>query len=146
MSLPQHIFTFVFLIASIAAGGHQQKTADPCADMQSQAEANRCTAAQYAKAESEMNALYGKLVDVMEKGLAEARRSNDADGVKYMEPGLTGLKEAQSAWIAYRKLHCAAARQRFEGGSIMPAIWNSCMKQLTEHRIEELKQAYEDDE
>ena len=146
MSTPQHVFTFALLIASVTAGSRQQKTADPCTEPQSQVDSNRCTAAQYAKAESELNALYGKLVEVMEKGLAESRRSSSDWEIKYMENGLSGLKEAQSAWIAYRKLHCAAARQRFEGGSIMPAIWNSCMKQLTEHRIEELKQAYEDDE
>ena len=136
------VLFIVFGPAQQKTGG-KQSSQDPCAGAETQAEANRCTTQQYGEADARLDSLYRKLLGELEKELADARRMKNADQIKYVEKGLTGLKEAERAWIRYRDLHCQAAAQQFEGGSIKPTIWNSCMTQVTEHRIEELKQAYE---
>jgi uncharacterized protein YecT (DUF1311 family) len=104
---------------------------------------NQCAALQYKIADASLNALYQRLVAALEKDLAGARRDKNPDQIKYCETGLLELKEAERAWIQYRDLHCKAAKQQFEGGSMSPAVWSACMKLVTEHRIAELKQAYE---
>ena len=56
------------------------------------------------------------------------------------------LKAAETAWIKYRDLQCEAAGQQYEGGTIRLSVENMCMSMTTEHRIQEIKQAYEDGE
>lgn len=136
---------FTFLFALLLGMGPAQKQ-DLCADPQSQLEMNRCAAAEYQKANAELNALYDRLIKNFEKDVSDARRENDADQMKYAETGLGDLKAAECAWIRYRDLHCKAVEQRFEGGSMKPLIWTSCMKQVTDHRIDELKESYETNE
>jgi len=53
------------------------------------------------------------------------------------------VKVVQKAWIRYRDLHCEAAKSEFEGGSMSPMVWAQCMAMTTNHRIEEIKAAYE---
>jgi uncharacterized protein YecT (DUF1311 family) len=131
----------IVLLASVLS--HSQQRPDPCADLQSQAEMNQCSTLQYKIADASLNALYQRLMTALEKDLAEAQRAKDPDQIRYCETGLSDLKEAERAWLQYRDLHCKAAKRRFEGGSMSPAVWSACMKQVTEHRIAELKQAYE---
>ena len=139
------MLTILFALLLASAAPQKQQASNPCADPQSQLEMNRCAAAEYQKADSGLNALYDRLIKTLEKDVSDAHRENNADQIKYSETGLNDLKEAERAWIQYRDLHCKAAEQRFEGGSIRPLIWSGCMRQVTEHRIDELKGAYENE-
>ena len=53
------------------------------------------------------------------------------------------LKAVQRQWVRYRDLHCSAVRAQYEGGTISPMMWTTCMTETTNHRIEELKHGYE---
>jgi uncharacterized protein YecT (DUF1311 family) len=79
----------------------------------------------------------------MEKGLATAQQENDEDQKKYESTAIEKLKAAERAWIQYRDLHCDAAEQQIDGGSMSPMVRAECMRETTEHRIQELKHAYE---
>jgi uncharacterized protein YecT (DUF1311 family) len=137
------MLTFLFALLLASAAPKKQQASNPCADPPSQLQMNRCAAAEYRKVDAELNALYDRLIKNFEKDVNDAHRENDANQIKYSETGLNELKEAERAWILYRDLHCKAAEQRFEGGTIRPLIWSGCMRQVTEHRIDELKGAYE---
>lgn len=134
----------VLLLVSVCAHSLQKPLVpNPCGEQQSQAEMNRCAAWKYKKAEAALNARYEALIFDLEKDVNDARRKSDAYMLKYSETGLNELKDAERAWLRYRDLHCKAAEQRFEGGSMSPAVWSDCMQRVTEHRIDELTQAYE---
>jgi uncharacterized protein YecT (DUF1311 family) len=114
-----------------------------CDQAQSQMELNQCSGQQYRKADDRLNAVYRKALDFMQKDLSDARAHGDADEEKYNLAAIEKLKAADKAWIQYRDLHCDAARHQVGGGSMSPMVWAFCMTGTTQHRIGELKDAYE---
>jgi uncharacterized protein YecT (DUF1311 family) len=99
---------------------------NPCASATTQQEMNQCSATEFQKADERLNRIYGKLM----------KSFND-------EESKTSLRTIEKAWIQYRDLHCGAVRRQYEGGSMAPMVLASCMTTVTNHRIEEIKAAYE---
>ena len=96
-------------------------------------EINQCSAEKYHKADALLNDLYSKLARQFQADIQEWTQKHNADQTLYETNGLQKL----------RALHCEAPRQRVEGGSISPMVWADCMTEVTEHRVMELKSAYE---
>ena len=71
------------------------------------------------------------------------RRERDDARAKQAETAVEKLRAAEMAWIHYRDLHCDAVKQQYEGGSIAPLEWSTCMTETANHRIAELKSGYE---
>jgi uncharacterized protein YecT (DUF1311 family) len=107
-------------------------------------EMNQCSGEQYKKADARLNVVYRKALTLLTTDLDKARNRNDNDETKHVEISIQKLKAAERAWIQYRDLHCDAAGHEYEGGSMRPMMWADCMKLTTEHRIADLKEAYED--
>jgi uncharacterized protein YecT (DUF1311 family) len=82
-------------------------------------------------------------MEYLQEDLAHA---TDQDLKKSAQTAIDDLKAAELAWVKYRDLQCEATGQQYEGGSIRPTIYSSCISMLTEHRIEEIKAAYENGE
>ncbi|HEX9456643.1 MAG TPA: lysozyme inhibitor LprI family protein [Candidatus Acidoferrum sp.] len=116
---------------------------NPCDWAKTQQEMNQCSAEQYRKVDAHLNDVYGKLVHLMEKDLSDDHQRNDLQQMKFDDMAIQKLKAAERAWIHYRDLHCDAARHQIGGGSMSPMVWADCMTNLTDRRIEELKDAYE---
>ncbi len=128
-------FTLTIALFFFAIIGSAQKTKEgakealqkgPCDAAATQLELNQCFGEQFRKADAHLNKIYASLLKQLGSGTAVQK-----------------LKMAEKAWIQYRDLHCEAARSEFEGGSISPMVWAQCMAATTDHRIEELKDAYE---
>jgi uncharacterized protein YecT (DUF1311 family) len=120
-----------------------QASSNPCDRVNTQTEMNQCTGDEYRKADAHLNAVYQKLLASLKKNVADAQKANDAQRKGNVEDALQNLKAAEKAWLVYREGHCAAAKQQYEGGSISPMVYANCMQLVTNHRIEELKAAYE---
>ena len=54
-------------------------------------------------------------------------------------PDKERLEEVQSLWVKYRDAHCRWQAGFFEGGSVQPMMYSTCISALTWNRIEELK-------
>ncbi len=132
--------TFALTIALVffAILGSAQKTKEgaegalqkgPCDAAATQLELNQCYGEQFRKADAHLNNIYANLLKQMQSEVA-----------------IQKLKVAEKAWIQYRDLHCEAAKYEYEGGSMSPMVWAQCMATTAEHRIEELKAAYESGE
>lgn len=106
------------------AKGTPQK--GPCDAAMTQLYLNQCYGEQFQKADAHVDKLYASF-------LKQTRGDTAIQRVKTVE----------KAWIRYRDLHCEAAKSEVEGGSISPMVWSQCMTMTTEHRIEELKAAYQ---
>jgi uncharacterized protein YecT (DUF1311 family) len=95
-------------------------------DAQTQAEMNLTSQQDFQKADAELNKIYKevmKLLDENEKQL---------------------LIKAQKDWIKFRDSHCAFEASEFEGGSMQPLIYSSCLTERTKARVEDLKSIFED--
>ena len=116
--------------------------ANPCDSAQTQTDMNQCSGEQYSKADARLNSLYTKLTSLLEKDAATDRPKRKTGGKEQRQTAIQKLRAAERAWVQYRDLHCDAARDQFEGGSMSPMVWSDCMTKITEHRIDELKDAY----
>jgi uncharacterized protein YecT (DUF1311 family) len=132
-----------FLILLLTIGSTQQGTpsrggcdtqAGPCASASTQADLNSCYGEQYSKADAHLNTVYHDLLKRFSAGSSHDQKQNES---------IQRLKSAHRAWLTYRDLHCSIARDQYEGGSVTPMVWAICMETVTQHRIEELTAAYE---
>lgn len=139
----------VFFVVSL--GSAQKKSpakksvVDPCAKAETQFEMNQCTAERYRRSDKRLNEVYDRISNSLQKDLQFAQTRKDENQVKYNTTILDNLKSAQRAWLVYRDLHCSAAKQIYEGGTIAPTIHAGCLQQVTDHRIKELRDTYESD-
>jgi uncharacterized protein YecT (DUF1311 family) len=95
----------------------------PCGDTVTQAEANACARQEYQKADAEMNKVYGRLMTE----LADYK-GNDQQK----------LQRAQALWLQYRDANCESEVSIYQGGSIRPAVYNSCLASVTRERARRL--------
>ena len=103
----------------------QKPQSGPCNAARTQLELNQCFGEEFRKADAQLKNIYSRLVEHRQVAAVEK------------------LKAAQKVWTQYRDLHCEAARDEYEGGSISPMVFAQCMTTTTRHRIEELNAAYE---
>lgn len=81
-----------------------------------------CAMSEFSKADLRLNEVYQEL-----------KTSNvNIDGK-------TLLINAQLAWIQFRDSNCEYAAERYQGGSIQPYIYYSCLTRLTQERIGHLE-------
>ncbi|HVF67259.1 MAG TPA: lysozyme inhibitor LprI family protein [Pyrinomonadaceae bacterium] len=108
---------------SAAASAQRRDAGDPCRDPQSQAEMNMCAAKRFKAADAELNKVYNRLV---------SKLGDDADR-------LARLKTVEVSWLKYRDDNCDYEASAFEGGSMKPLIYSSCMARMTKARTAELR-------
>jgi|HubBroStandDraft_2_1064218.scaffolds.fasta_scaffold150528_2 uncharacterized protein YecT (DUF1311 family) len=141
--MPNVLSVATFLLLFLTLGSTQQTTspkggcdtqADPCDSASTQSDMNLCYGEQYSKADARLNTVYQDLLKQFANGSGQYEEQN--------EP-IQKLKAAEHAWLTYRDLHCSAAKDLYKGGSMAPMVWSMCMETVTQHRIEELNAAYE---
>jgi len=131
---------FIFLAIGSPQMGTSPKggcdtQADPCGSASTQRDMNLCFGQQYSKTDALLNTVYRDQIKRLSTGPSPDQKQNES---------IERLKQAQRAWITYRDLHCSIARDQYEGGSMAPMVWSMCMETVTQHRIEELNAAYND--
>jgi uncharacterized protein YecT (DUF1311 family) len=88
---------------------------------QTQSEMNVAANVKYKKADAELNKVYKQLMAILDQN----------------EKIL--LIQAEKDWIKYRDSHCKFDASQYEGGSIQPLIYFTCLEELTKKRIAEIK-------
>lgn len=141
----------MFLALLAGASSEQQSTkseaqsgrANSCDAANTQVEMNQCSADEYKKADAHLDTVITNLIRLLQKHSGHARQQSGGEQRKPEPPAVDKLRAAQGQWIRYRDLHCSAVRAQYEGGTISPLMWTTCMTETTNHRIEELKHGYE---
>lgn len=118
------LLAFTLSCAALLNVAHAQRRGvkDPCSDPQSQAEMNMCAAKKFKAADAELNRVYNRLV---------SKLGDDAGR-------LARLKTAEVSWLKYRDDNCEYEASAFEGGSMKPLIYSSCLERMTKGRTAEL--------
>jgi uncharacterized protein YecT (DUF1311 family) len=99
----------------------------PVAFAQTQMEINQEAADKYKKADLDLNKVYKQLMSI-----TKDQKKKDL------------LIKAQRAWIIYKEAHCNYEESFYEGGSMQPTVYFSCLQEVTEERIKQLKVAIEE--
>ncbi|MFZ0883520.1 MAG: lysozyme inhibitor LprI family protein [Candidatus Acidiferrales bacterium] len=150
--MPRSLLAVIFVVALASASSFAQpgarspsqaEQANPCDAAKTQMEMNECSAEEYKRADAHLNAVYANLVRLLQKESGHPQQQNGKEQRKPETFAVDKLKAAQRQWIRYRDIHCSAVRAQYEGGTISPMMWTTCMTETTDHRIEELKHGYE---
>lgn len=99
------------------------------ASAQTQHEMNAEAAAEFAKADKELNEVYAKVLGVLDDTSKEK------------------LKKSQRAWVAYRDAEADfSADAEARGGSMWPLVHEGTRTRLTKERVRSLKELLIEDE
>lgn len=116
------LISLTVLICSVSGASFSQErraTDVPCGENGTQAEANACARQDYQKADAQLNKTYRQLMT----GLAAFKGKDQQQ-----------LRRAQALWIQYRDANCESEASIYLGGSIRPAVYNSCLASVTRER------------
>ena len=116
--VPAILFSFALLAAAPA---QKRAQSDNCDDPQSQSEMNICADKKFKAADAALNRVYSQLASKLD---AAARAK---------------LKAAEVSWLKYRDDNCDYEAAQFEGGSMQPLIYSSCLGRMTKARTDELR-------
>jgi uncharacterized protein YecT (DUF1311 family) len=97
--------------------------AEVCDDPQTQSDINYCAQYAFAKADAELNDVYGRLKAAY--SLYAAPRS--------------ALVAAQRAWLAFRDAECKQDEAAADGGSVAPMVSLQCQTRLAIARSQQLQ-------
>jgi uncharacterized protein YecT (DUF1311 family) len=103
-----------------------------------QQELNQFAASHYKNADRQLNFVYKEVLD----RLREQGKGSQPDDQRWARTSINNLVATQRAWLRYRELNCAAARQQYEDAPAAPMVWSECMASMSEIRVKELKLAY----
>jgi uncharacterized protein YecT (DUF1311 family) len=92
---------------------------------QTQAEMNQSAFEEYQKSDVELNKVYSQLLQKLD---------NDEKLL---------LIKAQKDWIKFRDSHCTFEVYVYEGGSMQPMMYASCLRERTDARVKDLKDLME---
>ena len=93
-------------------------------DAENQAAMTQCAGQAYQASDAELNRLFHEI---------RQRLGDDADKWRL-------LRGAERAWIAFRDAECTFSASGVAGGSAYPMVYELCLDDLTQKRIEELRQ------
>jgi len=111
----------VALLVSWPVSGKSADTRVDCRDGgRTQLEINTCAGQEAEAAKKRLAALLAELDTVL------------------TPPARTSLATVQTRWVAFRDLDCKWEQAAFEGGSVAPAVYASCVTSQTEQRIQRL--------
>ncbi|MEC4803278.1 MAG: lysozyme inhibitor LprI family protein [Jaaginema sp. PMC 1079.18] len=105
----------------------QSPSTPDCDNATTQMEMNFCAAQDAKDADTALNQVYQQLRGTI---------NNEAQTQR--------LISAQKAWITFRDADCEYSQRRYDGGSIMPMIYSSCIADRTRQRTQELQMYLED--
>lgn len=93
-----------------------------CKSPQTQAAINTCVSSSAEVADQKLNQVYQQLKSALKGSQREKL-----------------LIDAELMWVRFRDTNCAFERSSYQGGSIAPSIYYSCIEQTTKQRTEQLE-------
>lgn len=103
---------------------------EDCMEASTQLDLNDCAAQDFQTQDADLNDAYASAKDILQ--------GVDADLAPKDQGAAKALQEAQRAWITFRDAGCKAEAYLYEGGSIRPMIYSSCLARVTAARAQDL--------
>jgi len=92
----------------------------------------------FSQSQSEMNEEAHNAFTLADKKMNEAYKLILQNLSSKAEKDL--LIISQKAWVVYQEAHCKSIANAYEGGSMQSMIYNGCMENITNERINQLNQ------
>lgn len=108
--------------SSVASTNGKMVSGLDCKSPETQAAINTCASLSAEAADKALNQVYQQLKSALKGSQREKL-----------------LIHAQLLWIRFRDTNCVFERSNYQGGSIAPSIYYSCIEQMTKQRTEQLE-------
>lgn len=123
------LFISLTLLAGLISTNSLAATEDECdSNDTSNLMMKICVAADYQKADEKLNTIYKQMASSLKKENSEMSKEI-----------LSRLVKAQKAWVGFRDAECDLQATEMLGGTGEGLVALACLKDLTEKRVEELK-------
>src|ERR1700730_8473082 len=119
--------TTIIIVCFLGVVGFAQKertARDPCKDPMTQVDMDLCSRREYEKADAEMNLVYKQLM---------------LELAGYEINHRPKFEETHSLWLKYRDANCDGDASIYEGGTIRPTVYYSCLASITQERTKRIK-------
>lgn len=130
-------YATIILIASTIPS-QAQTTDEPevdCNNAMTQLEMNICAGRSARESDRQLNLAYQKVLNTYK---------TEEIAPKYRTLRRETLITAQLAWIKYRDTNCKWQTSKYDGGSIQPLVYASCIDRMSKERTQELLQSIEE--
>ena len=135
------ISAVVAVTCGLSAGlGAQGNASDPCGNKETAIETRECYTREQTRVNAEADKLATSLAADMRKQAEDAALGAAASDL--LRKGAAALLQSQTTWKSYRDQHCQAVAFSFTTGSGAGTAHESCLLQLAQTRMSELKAAF----
>jgi uncharacterized protein YecT (DUF1311 family) len=114
------------------------KSADPCQNKRSSVEERECYAREQARINAEADSLATKIAAAFRKD-AQDHPDDGAVVQELTRKAASAVLQSQKSWRDYRDQYCRAVEFSYTTGSIAGTAYESCMFQLGQQRVHELR-------
>jgi uncharacterized protein YecT (DUF1311 family) len=130
----------VMAMTCVLSGGVLAQGTDPCRNKDTAIETRECYTREQTRVNTEADKLATGLAADMRKQAGDAALGAAASDL--LRKGAAAVLQSQTTWKAYRDQHCQAVAFSFTTGSGAGTAHESCLLQLAQARVNELKLAF----
>ena len=130
----------VVAVTCVWAGGVRAQDTNPCGNKDTAIDTRECYTREQTRVNAEADKLATSLATDMRKQAGDATLGAAASDL--LRKGAAAVLQSQTAWKSYRDQHCQAVAFSFTTGSGAGTAHESCLLQLAQARMNELKGAF----
>ena len=130
----------VAAVMCVWADGVRAQGANPCGNKDTAIDTRECYTREQTRVNAEADKLAASLAADMRKQAGDAALGAAAGDL--LRKGAAAVLQSQTTWKSYRDQHCQAVAFSFTTGSGAGTAHESCLFQLAQARITELKGAF----
>ncbi len=134
----------IVIIASVNSASAKDKTSDdPCGSKPSNVEMRECYTTEQHRVTAEADLTANKIAASFHRGAQDPKfKGPVADELR---KAASSVIRSQKTWRTYREQHCNAVASSFTTGSGASTGYESCLLQLAQERLRQLRTAFEQD-
>lgn len=136
------VFPAIFIFTSMVYPQYLPKI--NCDSAETQEELNICAKQKFDSSDAELNRIYVKILAKIRDEQKEAKDDGYGEVLKQFQESERSLIDAEKKWLSFRVVYSKVYAEIYKGGSMAPMKTYDCARELTEHRIEELKKLLEE--
>jgi uncharacterized protein YecT (DUF1311 family) len=124
----------------VLAGGVRAQGNNPCSNKETAIETRECYSREQTRVNADADKLAASLAADMRKQAGDSTLGAAASDL--LRKGAAAVLQSQTTWKSYRDQHCQAVAFSFTTGSGAGTAHESCLLQLAQARLTELKGAF----
>jgi len=129
------------LLSFVAPASARDRSDDPCGQKASNVEMRECYTREQLRVNTDADSLANKVAVGFRKDAQDPQYQGQV--AEALRKAASSLVQSQKTWRMYRDQHCNAVAYSFTTGSGAGTAYESCLFQLGQQRLHEVRSAFE---